>query len=206
MYIAHMRVSALGTNCYLIGDKDAGVCAIIDPGDRSQDLVKMIEESSMELKYILVTHGHYDHVLALPELTKHYPNAIVYVHAEEVDPSGMPNNYMKLAVQNNMQYASDGDVLPLGSFNIDVHVTPGHSKGSLVFCVDGNLFTGDTLFQGTCGRTDFAGGSYTEMLASLKRLHDMNGDYQVFPGHEGFTTLAKERANNSFMREAAKQS
>ena len=197
-----MQVGQLGTNCYLFGDEEAGVCAVVDPGDEAPKIAKMIEQSGLTLKYILVTHGHYDHVFALSALWSLYPEAEVYVHPEEVDLSGAPQNYMKLGDPRPFHYCHDGDILPLGSLQIEVMNTPGHSKGSLVFKVEDCLFAGDTLFAGSCGRTDFAGGNHREMLHSLKRLHDLEGDYRVFPGHDTPTTLEAERKRNPYMAEA----
>ena len=96
----------------------------------------------------------------------------------------------------------DGDVVKLGNLNVEVLHTPGHSKGSVVLKCRDILFTGDTLFAGSMGRTDLPGGSYEEIMASLKRLGELEGDFQVLPGHEGFSTLEAERKGNYYMREA----
>lgn len=202
MVIKHMQVGQIGTNCYLFGDEKENVCAIVDPGDHAAGIDQMVKESGMELQYILVTHGHFDHVLAVSELLKFYPKAQVYIHQSEADHRGIPNNYMQMPLVPNLKFYDDGDQLTLGGLTIDVMHTPGHSTGSVVLRVGEVLFTGDTLFQGACGRTDFAGGSFPDMLQSLKRLAELPGDYKVFPGHESFTTLEKERQSNRYMLEA----
>ena len=204
MIIKNIQVGQIGTNCYLFGDEETKVCAVVDPGDEAPRVAQMVRDSGMELSYILVTHGHFDHVLAVSDLLEFYPNAKVYIHQDEVNVSRIPNNYMKLYPVEGLETYKDGDSLTLGSLTIEVLNTPGHSPGSVVLKVSDALFTGDTLFQGACGRTDFAGGSYSEMLRSLKRLHDLPGDYKVYPGHEGFSTLETERKRNPYMQEAVK--
>lgn len=202
MIVKNIQVGQIGTNCYLFGEESTKLCAVVDPGDQVNRVAQMVQESGMELRYILITHGHYDHVLAVADLLKAYPKAQVYIHEAELNSSKNPNNYMQMMPCENLHLCNDGDSLPLGSLTIEVMNTPGHSPGSLIFRVGDALFAGDTLFQNSCGRTDFAGGSYAEMLQSLKRLHDLEGDYHVYPGHEAFTTLAQERQRNPYMKEA----
>ena len=204
MMVKYTQVGQIGTNCYLFGDETAQVCAVVDPGDDAPRIAQMIKESNMELQYILITHGHYDHVLAVSDLLEFYPNAQVYIHQSEVDEQRIPNNFIQMPAVSNMHYYGEGDTLTLGGLTIHVMHTPGHSPGSVVLRVDDYLFTGDTLFQGSCGRTDFLGGNFSEMLRSLKRLHDLPGDYRVLPGHEGFSNLEQERKRNSYMLEAVK--
>ena len=105
---------------------------------------------------------------------------------------------------DDLNYYDEGDTLTLGSLTIEVLHTPGHSLGSVVLKVGDALFCGDTLFAGSCGRTDLRGGSYEEILTSLKRLAELEGDYHVLPGHESFSTLERERKTNPYIREAMK--
>lgn len=202
MMVKQMQVGQIGTNCYIFGDEKEKVCAVVDPGDNAEKICKVIRDTGMELKYILLTHGHFDHVLGVPGVALEFPNAKVYIHREEVNWEKVPQNYMQMDPIPGLQHYGEGDTLKLGSLNIEVMSTPGHSPGSVVLKVGNALFCGDTLFQGSCGRTDFPGGSYGQILGSLKRLVSLPGDYQVFPGHEGVTTLEKERRNNYFVQEA----
>lgn len=202
MIVSNIQVGQIGTNCYLFGDEASKLCAIVDPGDEARRIAQMVKDSGLDLRYILITHGHFDHVLATSDLLALYPEAQVYIHETELNSTRIPNNYMQMMPCNNLHTYVEGDTLTLGALTIEVLHTPGHSRGSVVLKVDKALFAGDTLFQGACGRTDFEGGSYEEMLRSLKRLHDLAGDFKVYPGHEGFTTLAREREHNNYMREA----
>ena len=202
MLVKSIQVGQIGTNCYLFGDEAAKVCALVDPGDQPREIAKMVKDSGMELQYILITHGHFDHVLAVEALTKLFPNVQVYIHRGELNEHNIPNNYMQMSPVPNLHLYKEGDTLPLGSLTIKVMHTPGHSVGSVVLQVGDALFCGDTLFRGSCGRTDFAGGSYPQMMESLKRLAALPGDYAVYPGHDRSSTLAWERVHNSFMTQA----
>ncbi len=204
MFVNRIQVGQIGTNCYLFGDEAAKVCAIVDPGDEAGRIAQMIKESGMELTYIFITHGHYDHTFGLPGLQELYPDVPVYVHKEEVGPQGLAPNYMKLTPCPNLNYYDEGDRFSLGSLEIVALNTPGHSKGSMILQVGDALFVGDTLFRGSCGRTDFMGGSYEEMVQSLRRLYNLPGDFRVFPGHESDTTLEQERKHNPYMAEAVR--
>ena len=194
-------VSLYQTNCFLLGDEEAGVCALVDPGENAHGLIRMVEESGLALKMILLTHGHSDHVGAVPALRQRYPDVPVYVHPEDHQGDGQAAMYRLPPVSNVICYG-DGDRLTLGGLTVEVLHTPGHTPGSVCLKVGEVLLTGDTLFRGSMGRTDFDGGSYEVIMASLKKLGELPGDYQVCPGHEGFTTLEAERRTNPYLREA----
>ena len=204
MKIDSIRVGFISTNCYLLCDEETGVCALIDPGDKPEQVADMVSRSGCRLEYILLTHGHYDHTTAVPELEKALPQAAIYIHRG--DANGAGNTLFPLAGQvAGLNFYDEGDHIQVGSIDVQVLHTPGHSKGSVTLKAGDVLFTGDTLFCGSCGRTDLRGGSYEEIMASLKRLGQLEGDYHVCPGHDRTSTLERERQYNPFLREAMGQ-
>ena len=201
MKVSVMQVGPIGTNCYFLQDEESGLMAIIDPGDDWERILHQVKKAEGEVKYILLTHGHYDHTTAVPDLVKALPGVQVYIH--QADANGAGSQLFPLAAQVKDLYNYDeGDTLSLGSLTIEVLHTPGHSKGSVTLKVGDVLFTGDTLFCGSCGRTDLRGGSYEEIMASLKRLGELEGDFHVCPGHDRTSTLERERKYNPFLLEA----
>ena len=203
MKIKVLPVGQLSTNCYLLEDEQTALAAVIDPGDEAQRILSQIKTDGVQVALILLTHGHFDHVLAVEEIARQFPDAKVYIHTG--DARGAGGHPIALADRiAGLQTYDEGDSLTLGNLTLDVLHTPGHSRGSVVLRVGGVLFTGDTLFAGTCGRTDLPGGDYAQMLASLKRLSLLEGDYQVLPGHGEGSTLDRERAYNPYMTLASR--
>ena len=201
MQVKVLQVGPIGTNCYLLEDEKAHVAAVIDPGDEAGRILQVIKDDGVDVKYILLTHGHYDHTTAVPELHQALPQAEIYIH--KADANGAGSRLFPLAGQiPDLKFYDEGDTLALGDMTIQVLHTPGHSKGSVTLKVGDVLFCGDTLFAGSCGRTDLAGGSYDEIMASLKKLGELPGDYHVCPGHDVTSTLERERRSNPFLREA----
>lgn len=201
MEVKVLQVGPIGTNCYILEDEKARAAAIIDPGDEAGRILQVIEDDGVDVKYILLTHGHYDHTTAVPQLHKALPQAEIYIH--RADTNGAGSQLFPLAGQiPDLKFYDEGDTLALGDMTIQVLHTPGHSKGSVTLKVGDVLFCGDTLFAGSCGRTDLAGGSYAEIMASLKKLGQLPGDYHVCPGHDVTSTLERERRSNPFLREA----
>ena len=204
MKVKLMQVGPIGTNCYLLEDEETGKAAVIDPGEEADRILAQIKSDQVKVEYILLTHGHYDHTTAVPALHAALPDAKIYIHA--ADANGAGNRLFPLSgAVKELHFYDEGDTLTLGSLTIHVMHTPGHSKGSVTLLVEDVLFTGDTLFAGSCGRTDLAGGSYEEMLSSLARLGRLGGDYHVCPGHDVTSTLERERQLNPFMQEALRQ-
>ena len=201
MQVKVLQVGPIGTNCYLLEDEKAHVAAVIDPGDEAGHILQVIKGDGVDVKYILLTHGHYDHTTAVPELHQALPQAEIYIH--KADANGAGSRLFPLAGQiPDLKFYDEGNALTLGELTIQVLHTPGHSKGSVTLKVGDVLFCGDTLFAGSCGRTDLAGGSYEEIMASLKKLGELPGDYHVCPGHDVTSTLERERRSNPFLREA----
>ena len=201
MKVSVMQVGPIGTNCYFLQDEETGLMAIIDPGDDWERILHQVKKAEGEVKYILLTHGHYDHTTAVPDLVKALPGVQVYIH--QADANGAGSQLFPLAAQvKDLNNYDEGDTLTLGSLTIEVLHTPGHSKGSVTLKVGDVLFTGDTLFCSSCGRTDLRGGSYEEIMESLKRLGELEGDFHVCPGHDRTSTLERERKYNPFLLEA----
>ena len=201
MKVSVMQVGPIGTNCYFLQDEESGLMAIIDPGDDWERILHQVKKAEGEVKYILLTHGHYDHTTAVPDLVKALPGVQVYIH--QADANGAGSQLFPLAAQvKDLNNYDEGDTLTLGSLTIEVLHTPGHSKGSVTLKVGDVLFTGDTLFCGSCGRTDLREGSYEEIMESLKRLGELEGDFHVCPGHDRTSTLERERKYNPFLLEA----
>lgn len=199
MQIKRMQVGPIGTNCYILEDEKK--IAVIDPGDEAERILEVLEETEGTVAYILLTHGHYDHTTAVPELHRALPEAKIYIH--QADANGAGSRLFPLAGQvDDLLLYDEGDALPLGSLTIEVLHTPGHSKGSVTLKAGDVLFTGDTLFAGSMGRTDLSGGDEEEIMASLKRLGELEGDFTVCPGHMQTSTLDQERKTNPYLRMA----
>lgn len=202
MTIQALQVPMMGTNCYLLKDDETGKGAIIDPGGAGGAVADAVEKMEMTPVAIFLTHGHYDHTEGVPELLKRFPGLPVYLHTadavqtKKID-SLMPN------IGETVPY-DEGDQIQVGNLTALVYHTPGHTAGSVTIEVGEALFTGDTMFAGNCGRTDLPSGSPDQMAQSLKRLAKLEGNRQVLPGHEGFSTLEQERVSNYWVLYALK--
>ena len=203
MKIDSLAVGPIGTNCYILQEEQAKLCAVIDPGDEAERIEKAVESTGCTPVMILLTHGHFDHYTAVGELLKKWPELPVYICEKDVTDkvSGGFDLLFPRLTEKNQRYYKDGDRLPLGSLTIQVLETPGHSRGSVCLVVGDVIFSGDTLFYGSCGRTDFAGGSYQDILRSLKRLAQLPGQYRVYPGHDRPTDLDFERRVNPYVKQ-----
>lgn len=193
---------SLENNCYLITDEKSGLSALVDCTEDSAKMRDFI--GSAKLQYILLTHGHYDHITGVKGISE-LTGAKVVISNE--DAPMLSSTRLSLAAfcggfHESCQadiMVSDGWEILLGESVIKVISTPGHTKGGVCYLCDDKLFTGDTLFFCSCGRTDFPGGSVPEMLESLKKLSVLEGDYNVYPGHDRQSTLDFERKNNPYL-------
>ena len=198
MKVKMMQVGPIGTNCYIL--EDGGKIAIIDPGDEAERILSILSRLDSRVEYILLTHGHYDHTTAVPELHRALPEAKIYIH--QADANGAGSRLFPLAGQvDDLLLYDEGDTLPLGNLTVEVLHTPGHSLGSVTLKARDVLFTGDTLFAGDCGRTDLRGGSYEQILASLGRLGRLEGNFHICPGHGETSTMDREREINPYLKE-----
>lgn len=202
MRVLSLMVGPIMTNCYILCDEAAKVCAVIDPGDEAGRIEEEIASSGCTPTMILLTHGHFDHCTGVAGLLEKWPELPVYIHeADVVDTVGDQLKFCRLG-EKNQRYYHEGDKLTVGNLTLDVMETPGHSQGSVSLLVEGQhvIFSGDTLFRGNCGRCDLPGGDYRAMVRSLGRLGKLEGQYTVYPGHEEATDMDYERKANPYMR------
>ena len=198
MQVKMMQVGPIGTNCYIL--EDSGEIAVIDPGDEAEMILFALNEMEGQVGYILLTHGHYDHTTAVPDLHEALPEAKIYIH--KADANGAGSHIFPLAGQvEELNFYDEGDTLALGGLTIEVLHTPGHSPGSVTLKVKDVLFTGDTLFAGSCGRTDLPGGNMAQIMKSLGRLGRLEGDFHVLPGHMDTSSLSQERKYNPYLKQ-----
>ena len=187
-------LGAYQTNCYIIHDDVSKTCCVIDPGYQSEDILDKLTDLGLSLEAILLTHGHFDHVGAVRDLVAD-TGCAVYLCAEDLN---MPANLTAGQLYYTNTYA-EGSQLHLAGLDITVRHTPGHTPGSVCLLVDSTLFAGDTLFAGSCGRTDLPGGSWEQMQQSLKRLSQIEANLWVLPGHGESTTLNEEKRHNPYL-------
>ena len=199
MKLETLPVGAIGTNCYLVSDGE--VCAIIDPGDEARRIAARLDALGWKPGAILLTHSHYDHTGAVEDLRKLYPGIPVYRSDRDVC-HGDPYLLHLFPALGETLKCDEGDTIQVGALTFTVLATPGHSEGSLTFRCENALFCGDTLFAGSCGRTDFPGGDVNKMWSSLRRLANLSGNLEVYPGHMHASTLDQERSVNPYLQHA----
>lgn len=189
-----MPVGAYQTNCYMVwgeGDK----CVLIDPGYEATALLEQVEKQGKTLEAILLTHGHFDHVGAVRDIVAD-TDCRVYICEKELS---LPETFTAGRLYYTDTY-DEGDTVTVAGLTFTVVHTPGHTPGSVCLLCGDTMFSGDTLFAGSMGRTDFPGGSWEQIQASLKRLSELSGDYRVLPGHGEESTLDFERRTNPYLR------
>ena len=189
-----LTLGAYQVNCYIIHDEKSTSCCVIDPGYEADTIADKLSELGLSLEAILLTHGHFDHVGAVRDLAAD-TGCQVYLCAEDLV---MPTNLTAGKLYYTQTYA-EGSALHLAGLDISVLQTPGHTPGSVCLLIDDTLFSGDTLFAGSCGRTDLPGGSWTDMQSSLKRLSQIEANLWVLPGHGESTMLASEKKYNPYL-------
>ena len=183
-----MAVGQLQANCYILGCNDSKEGMVIDPGGDALSIVKEVTKAELKIVKIVLTHGHFDHTDGAIEL-RDAINAPVYIHPDDTPPLGFtPDGELE-----------DGQEFYIGSYQINVLHTPGHSPGGVCLHAPGAVFTGDTLFAGSIGRTDFPGGDYESLIQGVvKKIFPLGDDLRVYPGHGPSSTIAQERRFNPF--------
>lgn len=199
-------VGPLFSNCYVVWDEKTKDGVVIDPGDDAITILKTIEKLDINIKFILATHGHFDHVGAAAPLRREL-KAEFLVHKEDfffIEDGENAARRWGIDIEQPPKpdrFIGDGDNIEVGSFSLDVIHTPGHSPGGICFLHDKMLFGGDTLFQGSIGRTDFRKGSLEEISKSIKnRLYTLPDETIVYTGHGPITTIGDEKKYNAFVR------
>ena len=200
MLIKTLPVGQLETNCYVISNEDTLGCVVIDPGDESNRILDYLEDNHLKCEAIFLTHGHYDHTGAV-EAVMEETGAPVYICPRD-DAHTTGDRHYSYMLPEGGRYYDDGDVLRFAGLSFQILAVPGHTAGGVAIVCEDALFTGDTLFRGSCGRTDLPGGDMEEEFRSLKRLCDLPGDYEVYPGHMDSSSLERERNFNYYCREA----
>lgn len=204
MNVIKLELGPLHTNCYIIYGEDKKA-TVIDPAFYADRIEQTVAEYGLTLDKILLTHAHFDHIMAVEDL--HKKGVRLYIHYEDEEMLQDPKrNCMLEFTGYSFRFTPpdcllrDGDVVEVGGEKIKVMHTPGHSRGSVCYVTENIIFSGDTLFCGGVGRCDLYGGNYDTLLSSLKKINELEGEYKICPGHGESTLLSKERSDNIYLR------
>jgi hydroxyacylglutathione hydrolase len=199
-------MGAMGANCYIVSCPETKKAAVIDPGADGKRLHRWILEKGYQVEYILLTHGHFDHIAAVDDLRELF-HAKVGIHAEDAEMliDGQKNLSSWVGPSFKLKPADflleEGQVLTVGNESLTVIETPGHTRGGVCFLTSEGLISGDTLFEGSIGRTDFPGGSLEQLIGGIeKKLLVLPDDTRVYPGHGSDTTIGREKRENPFLQ------
>jgi glyoxylase-like metal-dependent hydrolase (beta-lactamase superfamily II) len=208
MILEMLTVGPFQENCYVIGDQESGIGAIIDPGDEAARIAMAVEETGLDIGSIIVTHAHIDHVGAVAALTDEYACPVL-MHAEaEPMLEGLPTQAMMMGIRFGKvprvdRYVEDEEIVEVGDLRLHSLYTPGHAPGHLAFYLqdEGLVLSGDALFAGSVGRVDLPGGSMEVLMQSIEeRLLTLPNETVVYPGHGPRTTIGNERTSNPFLQ------
>jgi len=206
MIIERLAVGPLEENTYIVADDTAKKAIVVDPGDEPDRVIDVIKKLDLTVESIVLTHAHFDHIGAVDDLKKE-TGARVLIHKNDLESYGQAKDqaafwgYTMDDLPEPDGFVDDGDEIKAGVLTFKVLHTPGHSQGSVCLYGEGILVTGDTIFQGSVGRTDFPGGSIADLRKSFKRLVELPEETKVLPGHGPETTIGRERRENFFMGE-----
>lgn len=203
--IGKIVTPGMGVNCYLVSCNKTNKAIVIDPGAGAKRILNWLKESGKEISLIVLTHGHYDHIGAVEDLRKEL-NVKVAIHEDDAemlkDPAKNLSSYMgkNLVLSSAEIILKDNQEITIGEMIIKVFHTPGHTPGGICLLTEDGLISGDTLFNGSVGRTDFPGGDMRQLLQSIEeKIMILNDEIKVFPGHESDTSIGRERKTNPFI-------
>ncbi len=206
MEVIKKSLGQMGTNCYVVWDEKTLEAAVIDPGFEDQRINAIINENKLQVKYILLTHGHFDHLGGVNQI-KQLTGAKVLIHQSDADCLTDPRRNLSVLAGLSMVldpadgFLSENETITFGEIVIRVIHTPGHSKGGICLLAEDQLFAGDTLFNTSIGRTDFADGDLNEILNGISsKLFILDDATTVLPGHGENTTIGYEKTNNPFLK------
>lgn len=207
MILKTLVVGLLETNCYILGDEKTKEAVVIDPGGDFDEIDEQLQALGLKVKYIVLTHGHFDHTDALAQLKK-ATGAEVLIHAQDAGMLSSGRQAQPFLLESGKDPCSadrtlkEGDKVEFGEYELEVLHTPGHTAGGISLMVDKMIFVGDTVFCGSIGRTDLPGGSHKQLMSSIKeKLLRKGEDYLVYPGHGPVSSIGEERRNNPFLAE-----
>lgn len=206
MIIKRLVVGPLEENTYIIGDEESKKAIVIDPGDEPDRIMDVIKESCLEVDSIICTHAHFDHIGAAGDI-KRETGAPIILHRDDLETYDLAKDQAALwgygvdDLPKPDSFIDEGNDVRVGNLNFKVMHTPGHSRGGICLYGEGIVITGDTIFQGSVGRTDFPGGSIEKLKESFKRLLDLPDETHVLAGHGPETTIGKEKTGNFFVNE-----
>ena len=202
MEITELTVGAYQTNCYIVTSDDKSA-VIVDPGAEADKIINKAKELGAKVKYILLTHGHFDHIGAADAVKRAFPQCQIVIMKDDED---ICRNPLLVGGDNAPgdpdMLVSDGDVIKVAELSFKYMATPGHTKGSAIIISGDCIFSGDTIMSRTGGRTDRDGGSTKEIRGSLEKIGELEGDYKIYPGHGPETNMAVERYANPYLRKA----
>lgn len=198
-----LPLGAYQTNTYIVHDSESKSCAVIDPGYGARTILKKVTELGLTVDAILLTHGHFDHVGAVLQIAE-ATGCRLWMHQSDYSPKKHPMRKMLYPLADILtpviDFCEEGELIRAGGLSFHVLQTPGHTWGSVCYLCGDALFSGDTLFAGSCGRTDLLGGDWATITESLQRLKEIEADLRIFPGHGENSTLGYEKMTNPYMR------